>query len=49
MRGRPLLVFTLIGLAALAAPSAAFAHGIHGEAETIPKFCQETAYRGLSA
>jgi hydrogenase/urease accessory protein HupE len=37
MRGR-LLVFNLVCFAALAAPSAALAHGIHGEAETIPEF-----------
>lgn len=38
MRARPLLVFTLICLTTLIAPSAAHAHGIHGEAETIPEF-----------
>ncbi len=38
MRGRRLFLFLLICLAALAAPSAALAHGIHGEAETIPEF-----------
>jgi hydrogenase/urease accessory protein HupE len=39
MRGRPLLrALTLLCLLVLAAPSAALAHGIHGEAETIPEF-----------
>lgn len=38
MRPRPLLVLTLICLTSLTAPSAALAHGIHGEAETIPEF-----------
>lgn len=38
MRIRLPLVLTLVSLAALAAPGAAFAHGIHGEAETIPEF-----------
>ena len=37
MCGR-LLIFNLVSFAALAAPSAALAHGIHGEAETIPEF-----------
>jgi hydrogenase/urease accessory protein HupE len=38
MRGRHLSVLSLIVLTALIAPSAARAHGIHGEAETIPEF-----------
>src|SRR5215208_614336 len=38
MRGRPLWVFSVICSAALAAPSAAFAHGLHGQAQTIPEF-----------
>ncbi len=33
-------MIVLACLAALALPSAAFAHGIHGEAETIPEFIQ---------
>src|SRR5215203_4024385 len=37
VRGR-LFVFNAICFAALAAPSTALAHGIHGEAETIPEF-----------
>jgi hydrogenase/urease accessory protein HupE len=38
MRGRSLSVFMLLCLVALVLPNAAFAHGIHGEAETIPEF-----------
>jgi hydrogenase/urease accessory protein HupE len=38
MRGRLLLLLGLIAFVALAAPSTAFAHGIHGEAETIAEF-----------
>ena len=38
MNRRRILILNLICLAALAAPSAAFAHGIHGEAVTIPEF-----------
>jgi hydrogenase/urease accessory protein HupE len=38
MRSRLLLVSTLVCITALAEPSAAFAHEIHGQAETIPDF-----------
>ena len=38
MNRRRILVLNLICLAALVVPSAAFSHGIHGEAETIPEF-----------
>jgi hypothetical protein len=37
MRGRPLVLLTLISRLALALPSEAFAHRVHGEAETIPE------------
>lgn len=38
MHSRPLLLLTLSWFVALALPSAALAHGIHGEAQTIPEF-----------
>jgi hypothetical protein len=37
MRGRPLVLLTLISRLALALPSEAFAHRVYGEAETIPE------------
>jgi hypothetical protein len=38
MRGRPISIFILICFWALVAPSAAFAHGLPSEAQTIPEF-----------
>jgi hydrogenase/urease accessory protein HupE len=38
VRGRLVSLFALSCLVALAVPSTAFAHGIHGEAETVPEF-----------